>query len=38
MWMMLQQEVLDDYVIVINEIYFIKEFLEIVFIYVNLEW
>ncbi|MCH2048827.1 MAG: GDP-mannose 4,6-dehydratase [Trichodesmium sp. ALOHA_ZT_67] len=38
MWMMLQQEAPDDYVIATNETHSIKEFLEIAFTYVNLEW
>lgn len=38
MWMMLQQEAPDDYVIATNETHSIKDFLEIAFTYVNLEW
>ncbi|MCL2930577.1 MAG: GDP-mannose 4,6-dehydratase [Trichodesmium sp. St16_bin4-tuft] len=38
MWMMLQQEAPDDYVIATNETHSIKEFLEIAFTYVNLNW
>ena len=38
MWMMLQQKEADDYVIATNETHSIKEFLEIAFTYVNLEW
>ncbi|NER02012.1 MAG: GDP-mannose 4,6-dehydratase [Okeania sp. SIO3C4] len=38
MWMMLQQEQPDDYVIATNETHSIKEFLEIAFTHVNLNW
>ena len=38
MWMMLQQEEPDDYVIATNETHSINEFLEIAFTYVNLNW
>ncbi|MCL2932919.1 MAG: GDP-mannose 4,6-dehydratase [Trichodesmium sp. MAG_R03] len=38
MWMMLQQEEANDYVIATNETHSIKEFLEIAFTYVNLNW
>ncbi|NEQ35032.1 MAG: GDP-mannose 4,6-dehydratase [Okeania sp. SIO3I5] len=38
MWMMLQQEQPDDYVIATNETHSIKEFLEIAFTYVDLNW
>jgi len=38
MWLMLQQEKPDDYVIATNETHSIKEFLEIAFNYVNLDW
>ena len=38
MWMMLQQKEADDYVIATNETHSIKEFLEIAFTYVNLNW
>jgi GDPmannose 4,6-dehydratase len=38
MWLMLQQETPDDYVIATNETHSIKEFLEIAFNYVNLDW
>ncbi len=38
MWLMLQQEKPDDYVIATNETHSIKEFLEIAFSYVNLDW
>ncbi|MCL2936445.1 MAG: GDP-mannose 4,6-dehydratase [Trichodesmium sp. MAG_R02] len=38
MWMMLQQKEADDYVIATNETHSIKEFLEIAFAYVNLNW
>jgi len=38
MWLMLQQEVPDDYVIATNETHSIKEFLEIAFGLVNLNW
>lgn len=38
MWMMLQQEKADDYVIATNETHSIREFLDIAFNYVNLDW
>jgi GDPmannose 4,6-dehydratase len=38
MWLMLQQEQPDDYVIATGETYSIKEFLKIAFEYVNLDW
>ncbi|MEB3311944.1 MAG: GDP-mannose 4,6-dehydratase [Snowella sp.] len=38
MWLMLQHDMADDYVIATGETYSIKEFLEIAFSYVNLDW
>ena len=38
MWLMLQQENPDDYVIATGETHSIKEFLDIAFKYVNLDW
>lgn len=38
MWLMLQQEEPDDYVIATNETHSIREFLDIAFNYVNLDW
>ena len=38
MWMMLQQEQPDDYVIATNETHSVREFLELAFNYVNLNW
>jgi GDPmannose 4,6-dehydratase len=38
MWLMLQQEKPDDYVVATNETYSIREFLDISFQYVNLDW
>ncbi|MES2966733.1 MAG: GDP-mannose 4,6-dehydratase [Patescibacteria group bacterium] len=38
MWMMLQQDEPDDYVLATNESHSIKEFLEEAFSYVNLDW
>ncbi|MEM6400997.1 MAG: GDP-mannose 4,6-dehydratase [Cyanobacteria bacterium P01_D01_bin.116] len=38
MWMMLQQEQADDYVIATNETHSVREFLELAFNYVNLDW
>ena len=38
MWMMLQQDTADDYVIATGETYSIKEFLDVAFNYVNLNW
>ena len=38
MWMMLQQDRPDDYVIATGETHSIKEFLDIAFNYVNLDW
>ncbi|MEG4234776.1 GDP-mannose 4,6-dehydratase [Microcoleus sp. Pol11C3] len=38
MWLMLQQDKADDYVIATNETHSIKEFLDLAFTYVNLEW
>ena len=38
MWMMLQQDKPDDYVVATGETYEIKEFLDIAFSHVNLDW
>jgi GDPmannose 4,6-dehydratase len=38
MWLMLQQEKPDDYVIATGETHSVKEFLELAFKYVNLNW
>lgn len=38
MWMMLQQQQSDDYVIATGETHSVKEFLEIAFSHVDLEW
>lgn len=38
MWMMLQKEKPDDYVIATNETHSIREFLDIAFNHVNLDW
>jgi GDPmannose 4,6-dehydratase len=38
MWLMLQQETPDDYVIATNETHSIREFLEVAFGHVGLEW
>jgi GDPmannose 4,6-dehydratase len=38
MWLMLQQEQPDDYVIATNETHSIREFLDIAFSHVNLDW
>ncbi len=38
MWLMLQQDEPDDYVIATNETHSVKEFLDIAFGYVNLNW
>ncbi len=38
MWLMLQQEQPDDYVIATNQTHSIKKFLDISFSYVNLDW
>ena len=38
MWLMLQQEEPDDYVVATGETYSIREFLDIAFGYVNLNW
>ena len=38
MWMMLQQDEPDDYVIATNETHTIKEFLEVAFNHVGLDW
>jgi GDPmannose 4,6-dehydratase len=38
MWLMLQQDIADDYVIATGETHSVKEFLEIAFGYVNLDW
>lgn len=38
MWLMLQQDQPDDYVIATNETHSIREFLDIAFGYVNLDW
>ncbi|HEY9617885.1 MAG TPA: GDP-mannose 4,6-dehydratase [Microcoleaceae cyanobacterium] len=38
MWLMLQQEAADDYVVATGETHSVKEFLDIAFGYVNLDW
>lgn len=38
MWLMLQQDSPDDYVVATNETHSIREFLDIAFGYVNLDW
>ncbi len=38
MWMMLQKETADDYVIATGETHSVREFLELAFSYVNLSW
>ena len=38
MWLMLQQESPDDYVIATGETHSVKEFLELAFSYVDLNW
>lgn len=38
MWLMLQQDVQDDYVIATNETHSVREFVELAFNYVNLNW
>ncbi|MGL5033833.1 MAG: GDP-mannose 4,6-dehydratase [Microcystaceae cyanobacterium] len=38
MWLMLQQDQADDYVVATGETYEIRQFLEIAFKYVNLNW
>lgn len=38
MWLMLQQDEPDDYVVATGETYSVKEFLDIAFGYVNLNW
>jgi len=38
MWLMLQQDEPDDYVVATGETYSIREFLDIAFSYVNLDW
>jgi GDPmannose 4,6-dehydratase len=38
MWLMLQQEQPDDYVISTGETYSVREFLDVAFKYVNLDW
>ncbi len=38
MWLMLQQDKPDDYVVATGETYSVKEFLELAFNYVNLNW
>ena len=38
MWLMLQQDVPDDYVVATGETYEIKQFLDIAFNHVNLDW
>ncbi|MFM7439916.1 MAG: GDP-mannose 4,6-dehydratase, partial [Snowella sp.] len=38
MWLMLQQPEADDYVVATGETHSVKEFLEIAFNYVNLNW
>lgn len=38
MWLMLQQEEPDDYVVATNETHSVKEFLDIAFKFVNLDW
>ena len=38
MWLMLQQDLPDDYVVATGETYSVKEFLDVAFKYVNLDW
>ena len=38
MWLMLQQEVPDDYVIATGETYSVRDFLDVVFGHLNLDW
>jgi GDPmannose 4,6-dehydratase len=38
MWLMLQQDQPDDYVIATNETHSVKEFLEVAFAHVGLDW
>jgi len=38
MWLMLQQEKPDDYVIATNEAHPVREFLEVAFSHVGLDW
>lgn len=38
MWLMLQQDIADDYVIATGETHSVREFLEVAFNYVNLNW
>jgi GDPmannose 4,6-dehydratase len=38
MWLMLQQEEPDDFVIATGKTYSVKEFLEVAFSYVDLDW
>lgn len=38
MWLMLQQEKADDYVIATGETHSVREFLDLAFSYVNLDW
>jgi GDPmannose 4,6-dehydratase len=38
MWLMLQQEMPDDYVVATGETHSVKEFLDVAFSYVNLNW
>ena len=38
MWLMLQQDVADDYVVATGETHSIREFLDIAFNHVNLDW
>ena len=38
MWLMLQQEKADDYVIATNETHSVREFLELAFSHAGLEW
>ncbi len=38
MWLMLQQDTPDDYVVATGETYSVKQFLELAFNYVNLNW
>jgi GDPmannose 4,6-dehydratase len=38
MWLMLQQDVPDDYVVATGEMYSVQEFLELAFEFVKLDW
>jgi GDPmannose 4,6-dehydratase len=38
MWLMLQQDVPDDYVVATGEMHSVREFLELAFDYVKLDW